>query len=77
MALDVFFAGDIRQGLVSAVVMTLETATAHGAINVEFVSGVLAMAKARALAVNLLAKLSAPTFCASYMAMPVTQKLPE
>ena len=40
MALDVFFVSDIRQGLVSAVALTIETAQAHGPCNVDFVSGV-------------------------------------
>ena len=53
MALEVYFVSDIRRGLVSAAVMALETGAAHGPINVEFVSGVLAMAKARALAVGI------------------------
>ena len=53
MALDVFFVSDIRQGIVSAAVLTIETAAAHGPVNVDFVSGVLAMAKARALAVGV------------------------
>ena len=51
--LDVFFVSDIRRGLVSAAVLTIETAAAHGPVNVDFVSGVLAMAKARALSVGI------------------------
>ena len=53
MALDVFFLSDIRQGIVSAVALTIETAQAHGPCNVDFVSGVLAMAKARALSAGI------------------------
>ena len=52
MALDIFFLSDIRQGIISAAVLTIETASAHGPVNADFVSGVLALAKARALAVG-------------------------
>jgi hypothetical protein len=50
MALEVYFKDDIAHGIVSAVVLCIETASAHGQVNCDFVAGVLAMAKSRAMA---------------------------
>jgi hypothetical protein len=53
MALDIWFAQDIRQGLAGALALTVEEATANGPPNANFVRGVVAMARAEALAYGL------------------------
>ena len=53
MALELCNITGVRRRLVSAVVLALETVQAHGPVNVDFVSGVLAMTKARALSVGI------------------------
>ena len=49
MGLDVWFALDIRQGLASGLALVLETASANGPPNGDFMRGVLAMARAQAI----------------------------
>lgn len=49
MALQVFFKDDVAQGIVAVTVAMLSTAVAHGGTNVEYIRGVLDMARAQAL----------------------------
>jgi len=49
MALEVYFAEDIADGIVAVVVGMLTAAAAHGATNVEYCRGVLDTARAQAL----------------------------
>ena len=53
MALDVYFPQDLRQGLAGAIALTVETARAGGPVNRDFVRGVLALARAQALAYGI------------------------
>ena len=49
MALDVFFAQDIRRNIVAVAVAMLSVAAAHGTTNVEYCRGVLDASRAQAL----------------------------
>ena len=49
MALDVFFAQDIRRNIVAVAVAMLSVAAAHGTTNVEYCRGVLDTSRAQAL----------------------------
>ena len=49
MALDVFFAQDIRRNIVCVAVAMLSVAAAHGTTNVEYCRGVLDTSRAQAL----------------------------
>lgn len=53
MALDVWFRADVAHGLASAIALVIETARAAGPVNEHFVLGVLAMARAQALAYGI------------------------
>ena len=53
MALDVYFAVDAKRRIASAVALTIETARASGPLNRDFLAGVLALARAEALAYGL------------------------
>lgn len=53
MALDVWFTSDIRARILAGLVLAIETANAQNLGNVEFCSGVLAMAQHQALTFGL------------------------
>lgn len=53
MALDVYFAEDVRRGLAGALSLTIETAAANGPPNADYLRGVLALARAQCLAYGL------------------------
>ena len=53
MALDVYFPEDLRQGLAGAIALVVETARAAGPPNADYLRGVLALARAQALAYGI------------------------
>lgn len=48
MPLNVYFAEDIRDGLIGSVLMAIETAIMSGSPNVDHLAGVMTMGKAQA-----------------------------
>lgn len=50
MAVDIYFKCEIYQKILAALVMSLRTAYAQGAINVEFAQGVVTFARVQAIA---------------------------
>jgi hypothetical protein len=53
MALEVYFKDDLRYHITGAVVLAVETSTAHGLTNVEHLGGILTMGKGLALSFGL------------------------
>lgn len=51
--LDVYFVSDIRQSIIAALVVAVETHVANGCANVEHLGGILTMAKGAALAFGI------------------------
>lgn len=48
MAVGAYVVGDIRNIIIAGVVLTLQTAQAHGYGNVEFIDGIVTLAKHQA-----------------------------
>lgn len=53
MALDIYFPENVANGIASGLALLIETATASGNPNCEFVRGAVAMARAQALQYGL------------------------
>lgn len=53
MSLNVYVVSDIRQAIISAVVVATESAAANGLANVEHLAGILTMAKGMACAFGI------------------------
>lgn len=49
MQLNIYFQDDILAGLVADVVLVMDTARVHGALNTEYLRGVVSLAKAQAV----------------------------